>query len=396
MREVEYFDSFDEVIIFSLSIRAGQRDTIRELPIDNVRVLPVHFRSHLFYAINAVFSVLNPALWAEIGLLLRHGRFRVLRLIQAIAHYSRADYEARLISRYLRRTVEDKAGDETVLYAYRFLYQPYLASRIAKAFGRTELIGRAHGIDLYEERSSTNYLPGRVRNLKVLDELHVVSRHGEEYLRGCYPQFADKIRTSYLGTDDRGLRAERPADGVLRLVSCSSVVRVKRLGLIVDALKQLPADSHVEWVHYGDGEEFNLIRKAAEAIPAHVGVEFKGWVANDEVLRAYREGKHDVLINVSSSEGLPVSMMEACSVGIPVIATDVGGTREIVKDGVNGILLPADVDAAIIARAIQDFANMSEAEFAGKSRAAREVWEAEFNSEANYTNFLRALRHWDV
>ncbi|MFR4320263.1 MAG: glycosyltransferase [Blautia massiliensis (ex Durand et al. 2017)] len=44
-------------------------------------------------------------------------------------------------------------------------------------------------------------------------------------------------------------------------------------------------------------------------------------------------------MNVSSSEGIPVSIMEATSFGIPGIATDAGGTKEIIRDKENGVLL---------------------------------------------------------
>ena len=47
----------------------------------------------------------------------------------------------------------------------------------------------------------------------------------------------------------------------------------------------------------------------------------------------------DVFVNPSHSEGFPRSVLEAAAVGLPIIATDVGGTREIIKDTVNGILI---------------------------------------------------------
>ena len=47
-------------------------------------------------------------------------------------------------------------------------------------------------------------------------------------------------------------------------------------------------------------------------------------------------------MNVSESEGIPVSIMEASSFGIPVIATNVGGVGEIVENGYNGLLLNKD------------------------------------------------------
>ena len=56
---------------------------------------------------------------------------------------------------------------------------------------------------------------------------------------------------------------------------------------------------------------------------------------------------------MSETEGIPVSIMEAQSYGIPVIATNVGGTSEIVHDGINGVLLSRNFDTADLLNAIE-------------------------------------------
>ncbi|WP_448243616.1 glycosyltransferase [Pseudoxanthomonas mexicana] len=53
----------------------------------------------------------------------------------------------------------------------------------------------------------------------------------------------------------------------------------------------------------------------------------------------------------SSSEGYSIALLEACAAGLPVVATDVGGNREIIRDGANGRLVPA-TDAAALATAL--------------------------------------------
>jgi glycosyltransferase involved in cell wall biosynthesis len=49
----------------------------------------------------------------------------------------------------------------------------------------------------------------------------------------------------------------------------------------------------------------------------------------------------DVFCLASHHEGLPIAMMEALALGLPVVATDVGGIPELVTDGVDGVLVPA-------------------------------------------------------
>ena len=97
------------------------------------------------------------------------------------------------------------------------------------------------------------------------------------------------------------------------------------------------------------------------------------------------------LVNVSSSEGLPVSLMEACSFGIPCIATEVGGTPEVVHDGVTGFLLGKNPKAADIAAAIEKMSRLPEEQYSAMCRAARRLWEDKFNADRNYEKFYREL-----
>lgn len=90
--------------------------------------------------------------------------------------------------------------------------------------------------------------------------------------------------------------------------------------------------------------------------------EVRGGFAERRAWGEYAAKHFDVFVNVSPSEGLPLSIMEACGCGIPVIATDVGGTHEIVSDGVNGFLLPSDCGPEDVAAAIKRFVFLGKAE----------------------------------
>jgi glycosyltransferase involved in cell wall biosynthesis len=121
---------------------------------------------------------------------------------------------------------------------------------------------------------------------------------------------------------------------------------------------------------------------------------FRGQVANSEVLDDYARQPYDWFINVSASEGLPVSIMEVCSFGIPVIATDVGGTAEIVRDGCNGFLIDAEAGADVIAAALKRVALLDEPTRQQFRSAARQTWEAGFNADTNYRKFAAAVRSY--
>ena len=101
----------------------------------------------------------------------------------------------------------------------------------------------------------------------------------------------------------------------------------------------------IEWLHFGDGilrnelEETRLYKTGI--CQTGITYRFMGHYPNEELLKFYTANKVDLFINTSSTEGMPVSIMEAQSFGIPVIATDTGGVKEVVTEG-TGSLLPVD------------------------------------------------------
>lgn len=216
-----------------------------------------------------------------------------------------------------------------------------------------------------------------------------VSDAGADDLRRRFPGQADCIVTRRLGI--AGLeRSSRPsADGVLRLMSCSALVDVKRPLLLVDTVREVAArHTDVEWHHFGAGPLLDAVRQRCARELADVRVVLHGAVPNEVVLGHYREHPVDVFLNTSESEGVPVSMMEATSAGTPIVALRVGGVGEIVDDAV-GRLLASDASAVSIAEAVIDVA----ARFADESvrTQVRETWRQRFSSEVNYTSFAAEL-----
>ena len=97
-----------------------------------------------------------------------------------------------------------------------------------------------------------------------------------------------------------------------------------------------------------------------------------------------------LLLNVSASEGVPVSIMEAMSFGIPVIATAVGGTPEIVNNN-NGYLLNENPSPDEIASKLLEYHYLPEEEKNNKRKAAYEMWKNNYNAEKNYLEFVKSI-----
>lgn len=83
--------------------------------------------------------------------------------------------------------------------------------------------------------------------------------------------------------------------------------------------------------------------------------------------------------------------MEAISYGIPTIATDVGGTSEIVVDGVSGYLLREQFEPEELATCIKRVADLSETEYSELRKSTRKLWLEKFQAKKNYLEFSQLI-----
>ena len=140
---------------------------------------------------------------------------------------------------------------------------------------------------------------------------------------------------------------QRDAGGPLRLAFVGSLSSEKRPDLLFDVLARVEDDLVVELV--GDGPMREDLEERAAADPR---VSLVGAVAD---VAPHLRTAH-VLVQTSVTEGLPGVIMEAAALGVPAVAFDVGGTRELVVDGVTGILVP-DGDTEAMAQAVKSMAH---------------------------------------
>ena len=132
----------------------------------------------------------------------------------------------------------------------------------------------------------------------------------------------------------------------------------------------------------GDGPE----RPRLEALVAELGladrVEFRGFVPEPAACFAGA----DLFALPSGAEACPLALLQAMSAGLPAVATRVGGIPDVVRDGVDGLLVRADDHRALVA-ALSDLASDPVRRDA-MSRAARERIVAEYSLEGTVDRLL--------
>ena len=213
-----------------------------------------------------------------------------------------------------------------------------IAAELSRRHKEIVSFSRGHGGDIYANRRGLKHLPMQRVALRELYAILPDSEAGVVHLRKKYPKFSHKVELGRLGVDEHA-PAAASNDGRLHVVSVSSLLPVKRVHLIAAALKYTRRE--IKWTHIGGGETLSLVLVESREIGENVEVDLKGQVTHEDVLAWFKENPADVFVNVSSSEGLPVSIMEAFSYGIPAIVTAVGGMPEIVTEDC-GVLLESN------------------------------------------------------
>lgn len=226
-----------------------------------------------------------------------------------------------------------------------------LAARIAPM--RTSVT--IHGPDEFNDPVGF-YLSEKIHDF---DLLCAISNYGRSQLMRLseYTHW-NKFRVSRLGVDPRvyapGPFRETPAQ--FEIISVGRLAPAKAQHVLVAAIDRLArAGRKVRLRFVGDGpDRAGLERDVAErGLGAHVF--FEGRQNADRVLELYRES--DIFALPSFAEGIPVVLMEAMAMEIPCVTTWITGIPELIRDGVDGLLVPPSSDeelAEALARLMDD------------------------------------------
>ena len=278
------------------------------------------------------------------------------------------------------------------LYCYWFSWQTLAAVLVKRRYPATVVFCRAHRADLYEYTNTDGglYHPFRAWMARGCDRVYPISEDARLYLTKAFGVAPERMALSRLGA--RAARAgsvvsvpEGGRSDTIRVLSVSYAKPVKRIDAIMDMLERVAAerpDLRLAWTHLGDGPSLEGVRARVASSPLRI--RLPGQVSNGEVLRHYESDRVDVFVNLSRSEGVPVSIMEAMAHGVPVIATDCGGVREIVDDEV-GALLPVALDGP---RFVQAFLHALRVD----RRKVLERFERLCCAETNYARFVKDVR----
>lgn len=339
--------------------------------------------------------LLTKDCYTEIVSIIRSGKKIFRRIYRALMFGAAAE----TFYRRLKQSISLTRDTQALFYFYWNDYKCFGLAMHKHKYPKIRMAARTHGYDLYDERELYGKQFFKPQTDRRLVRLIFAAQYAKDYYLGRYRiQDSAKYPLYRLGVQEQNVTKEdrrHPVPDFFLLLSCSEMIPLKRVGLIIDGLAGIKdCGREIRWVHIGGGELLQELRRQADrklADKTHIHYEFTGSIVNEEVVRFYREHYVGCFITTTSTEGgSPVSVQEALSFGVPVIATSVAELPHMVEG--NGTLLSENPDADEVAAAIADMAKRygTEAYYQMCERSL-ELYAAQFNAHRNFSALAEEL-----
>ncbi|MDD3013296.1 MAG: glycosyltransferase [Candidatus Gastranaerophilales bacterium] len=209
---------------------------------------------------------------------------------------------------------------------------------LAKVFGKKTIFHlNGSRFNIFYENSS-GFIKALIRHtLNKTDLIIVVSKQWKKDIEA--KQINSRIEILYNPVLVPKIQKEKEESELINVLFMGKICHRKGAYDIVEAAK-LIKDPRIKITLYGDGET-QKFKDLVENFNLEQNIRIEDWISDSKINEVYQNA--DIYILPSYNEGLPLSVLEAVSNGIPVITTNIGGIPEAVKNEVNGFLIePGD------------------------------------------------------
>jgi len=239
-----------------------------------------------------------------------------------------------------------------------FLHTPASVARYAAMLKGLSWTGSAHAKDIWttpewekrEKLASCEWLV----TCTAANEAHLAALAPPGRVELVYHGL-DLSRFSFVEKNEFENKGHHPGQPI-NILSVSRLVEKKGTDVLLDALALLPRDLHWRLVHAGGGPLKSRLERRARALGIAERIEWRGALAQGDILAAYRAADLFALASRVASDGdrdgLPNVLAEAQSQGLACVATSVSAIPELIDDGKTGLLVPPESPQAL-ARALE-------------------------------------------
>lgn len=330
---------------------------------------------------------INKILYEEIAHLCRDRKSSLKNLIRLI----RFSIDAYRLIPMIEREITNNNPADMLLYSYWLSYDAYACAVIKEKYPQIYALSRAHSYEIQVHRYECNPYLMKDYICEMLDEIVFISQDAMKSVETYHEINTEKMRVQYLGsTKENTGYIMRRKTSLLTLVSCSTINANKQLDWMIEALNSWDIGA-VHWIHIGDGDDRERIEQMAKrrlSNNPYVSYSFVGKKPNVQVREFLQSESIDAFVNMSKSEGVPVSIMEAMSAGIPVIAPKIYGIPELIDDAC-GILFEPSQGTEALRTALKHFCLLTEDERNGMGKAGYLRWRDKFCLEDNLLELFK-------
>jgi 1,2-diacylglycerol 3-alpha-glucosyltransferase len=169
----------------------------------------------------------------------------------------------------------------------------------------------------------------------------------------------------------------------------SRLAKEKNVEFLIDAFaKMTESAGNLRFVLVGSGEYESVIRERAESSGSGDRIHFTGTLSGPDLVSAYKDA--DIFAFASTTETQGMVVLEAMAGGLPVVAVDACGVRDVVQDGQNGYLIPEGDTEAFAESALSILKNATHRNQLRENAVAR----ASEMSLMNTTRKVEDLYRW--
>ena len=275
--------------------------------------------------------------------------------------------------------------------------KPGATGRIAAKKAKIHLIiHQVHGFHFTKYTGIKKWIFEKIESFLARYSDIMLFQNTEEYQYCINNRYNRYTKLIYIGNgipfeefEDYLSKEKKYNPGKKRIACIARLEDVKNHKMLFLAIEYLVKDinyKNFELNLYGEGNEENKLRKMAENLNINKYINFVGSLDRKEIIKEIFES--DLSVLTSYKEGKPRALMESSALGVPVVATDVIGTREVVKDGVTGYLVPLNDYKSFANKMYELLTN--EKRWEEFSKNAKEIAKKEFD-ENNVVNQLKII-----
>lgn len=218
----------------------------------------------------------------------------------------------------------------------------YISLKLKKKYGIPYVVSlRGSDVPGYSERFTLIYKLITPLIKKIWREAQFVVANSEglkELALQSKPQHSVEVIYNGINTQEFRPMPELQKNERFEIICVSRVTPRKGIRFLVQAMKVLTEKmSQAHLTVIGEGNELDSLKNLARALDIEKNVSFLGLVAHEKLAEQYAAA--DVFVLPSLNEGMSNTMLEALASGLPIVATDTGGTKELVTEGENGFVV---------------------------------------------------------